>query len=171
MRISRSGIRCSRDLLSLFCRPHASHFRLAAQERTGAALRHRIASTLIARTPGRTPRSRPSRSRPGMAKHSTSAGYDKQVRKYDFDPAKGKYVAAGSFRVPIAPGNAGVVNALAVSPDGKWVAVAGRAPIRGEVWDGVDDGIDTDAAPASASCAATSASCTSSTRPNPTVGR
>src|SRR3954468_17584958 len=61
-------------------------------------------------------------------------GDDKQVRKYDFDPVKGKFAAAGSIRVPIGPGTAGVVNALAVSPDGKWVAAAGRAPIRRESW-------------------------------------
>ena len=69
-------------------------------------------------------------------------GFDKQVRRYEL--VKGKYVAAESIRVPIGPGNAGVVNALAVSPDGKWVAAAGRAPIRGEAWGAADDGVSED---------------------------
>jgi hypothetical protein len=34
--------------------------------------------------------------------------------------------------VPTGPGAAGSVKTIAVSPDGKWVAVAGRAPMRGE---------------------------------------
>ena len=70
------------------------------------------------------------------------AGFDKLVRRYEL--AKGEYKATGSFRVPLGPGNAGVVNALAVSPDGKWVAVAGRAPMRGESWAGSEDGIGED---------------------------
>ncbi|MFM8274427.1 MAG: WD40 repeat domain-containing protein, partial [Gemmata sp.] len=65
-------------------------------------------------------------------------GFDKQVRRYKLD--KGKYVADAPLRVPIGPGSAGVVNALAVSPDGRWVAVGGRAPADGEVWDGAEDG-------------------------------
>ena len=69
-------------------------------------------------------------------------GFDKQVRRYEL--VKGKYVAGESIRVPIGPGNAGVVNALAVSPDGKWVAAAGRAPIRGEAWGTADDGVRED---------------------------
>jgi WD40 repeat protein len=68
------------------------------------------------------------------------AGFDKQVRRYK--RVKDEFVADGAFRVPVGPGNAGVINALAVSPDGKWVAAAGRAPIRGEVWAGADDGIE-----------------------------
>src|SRR5581483_1718402 len=40
------------------------------------------------------------------------------------------------LRVPVGPGNAGAVNAVAVSPDGKWVAVGGRAPFRDEAWFG-----------------------------------
>jgi WD40 repeat protein len=68
------------------------------------------------------------------------AGFDKQIRRYKL--AEGRYVADGTIRVPIGPGNAGVVNALAVSPDGKWVAAAGRAPLRSEGWASPDDGID-----------------------------
>src|SRR5215216_5640424 len=44
------------------------------------------------------------------------AGFDKQVRRYRL--VKGEYVADGAFRVPIGPWNAGLINALAVSPDG-----------------------------------------------------
>jgi hypothetical protein len=71
------------------------------------------------------------------------AGFDKQIRRYDL--VKGKFVAAGAIRVPIGPGVAGVVNTLAVSPDGKWVAAAGRAPLRDEWWADTEDGIAVDA--------------------------
>ena len=69
-------------------------------------------------------------------------GFDKQVRRYKL--ANNKWTATDAFRVPIGPGNAGVVNAIVVSPDGKWVAVAGRAPVRGESWAGTDDGLTVD---------------------------
>ncbi len=70
-----------------------------------------------------------------------AGGFHKQVLRYA--PRNGKYVLMDGepIRVPIGPGNAGVVNTIAVSPDGKWIAVAGRAPVRGEVWSGSDDGI------------------------------
>jgi hypothetical protein len=68
-------------------------------------------------------------------------GYDKLVRRYAL--RNGKYEPAEPLRVPLGPGNIGAVNAVAVSPDGKWVAVAGRAPIRGEVWSGSGDGVVT----------------------------
>ena len=63
-------------------------------------------------------------------------GLDKAVRRYRL--ANGKYVLNATFPVPIGPGNAGAVNAVAVSPDGKWVAVAGRAPFREEQQFGED---------------------------------
>ncbi|HEY1377821.1 MAG TPA: WD40 repeat domain-containing protein, partial [Gemmataceae bacterium] len=55
-----------------------------------------------------------------------SAGYDKVVRVW-------RRAADGTFqpdpratlRVPIGPGRAGVINVLAVSPDGAWLAVSG----------------------------------------------
>lgn len=68
-------------------------------------------------------------------------GYDKLVRRYAL--VGGKYVARDALRVPLGTGNAGAVNAVAVSPDGKWVAVAGRAPIRGESFSGQVDGVVT----------------------------
>lgn len=55
-------------------------------------------------------------------------GIEKLVRAYSV--ATGD--AQAPIRIPVAPGNAGAVNAVAVSPDGKWLAVAGRAPMRGE---------------------------------------
>lgn len=66
-------------------------------------------------------------------------GLDKLVRRYILQG--GQFVAAEPLRVPVATGLAGAVNSVAVSPDGKWVAVAGRAPVRGEMWSGTDDGI------------------------------
>jgi WD40 repeat protein len=70
------------------------------------------------------------------------AGFDKHIRRYAL--VKGKWTAAGAYRVPIGPGNAGVVNALALSPDGRWLAAAGRAPMRGETSGGGADRVSTD---------------------------
>ncbi len=60
-----------------------------------------------------------------------SAGLDKAVRVWQ--PEQDTYVLKKTYRVPIGPGNAGAINAVALSPDGAWVAMAGRAPMRGEV--------------------------------------
>jgi WD40 repeat protein len=68
-----------------------------------------------------------------------AGGYGKLVHKYALKD--GQYQLAEPIRVPIGPGNAGAVNAVAVSADGKWVAVAGRAPLRGEVRSGSNDGV------------------------------
>ena len=64
-----------------------------------------------------------------------AGGSDKLVRRFAL--AGGKFAPGDPaklppLRVPIGLGNAGAVNAVAVSPDGKWVAVAGRAPFRDE---------------------------------------
>src|SRR5438105_11628108 len=59
-----------------------------------------------------------------------AAGLDKVVRVWTLQ--KGHFVLKTAHRVPIGPGNAGAVNAVALSPDGTWVAMAGRAPMRGE---------------------------------------
>ncbi len=69
-------------------------------------------------------------------------GLDKLVRRYSLKD--GKYASTDPLRVPVGQGNAGAVNAVAVSSDGKWVAVAGRAPLRGEVWSASDDGVVTE---------------------------
>lgn len=68
-----------------------------------------------------------------------AGGFGKAVYRYTADG--GKFAPAEPLRVPLGPGTAGVVNAVAVAPDGKWVAVAGRAPVRGETWAGADDGV------------------------------
>jgi len=63
-------------------------------------------------------------------------GFDKLVRTFSL---KGAEPREGlPLRLPVGPGNAGAVNAVAVSPDGKWVAVAGRAPMRDETGFGQD---------------------------------
>jgi WD40 repeat protein len=56
------------------------------------------------------------------------AGWDKVVRVWDRDPRTGRLAPAGRavYRTPIGPGVAGALNALAVSPDGAWIAVAGN---------------------------------------------
>src|SRR5262245_5968327 len=59
-----------------------------------------------------------------------AAGLDKVVRVWAL--RQGHFVLKTAYRVPIGPGNAGAVNAVALSPDGAWVAMAGRAPMRGE---------------------------------------
>ncbi len=59
-----------------------------------------------------------------------AAGLDKVVRVWKIQD--GKVTRQGSYRVPIGPGNAGVLNALAVSDDGRWLAMAGRGLMRGE---------------------------------------
>jgi WD40 repeat protein len=59
-----------------------------------------------------------------------AAGLDKVVRVWA--PEKGRFALKTTYRVPLGPGNAGAVNAVALSPDGAWVAMAGRAPMRGE---------------------------------------
>jgi WD40 repeat protein len=60
-----------------------------------------------------------------------AAGFDKVVTAWSLGPGDtfgpGEVVA----RVPIGPGLAGALNALAVSPDGKWLAVGGEGVFRG----------------------------------------
>jgi hypothetical protein len=59
-----------------------------------------------------------------------AAGLDKVVRVWTLQ--NGAFVLKSAYRVPLGPGNIGAVNAVALSPDGAWVAMAGRAPMRGE---------------------------------------
>src|SRR5688572_8880807 len=47
-------------------------------------------------------------------------GLDKVVRTYSL--REKEFVAGNPMRLPVGPGNAGAVNAVAISPDGKWVA-------------------------------------------------
>ena len=57
-----------------------------------------------------------------------TAGLDKVVRVWGFKD--GKWELKTAFRVPIAPGNAGAINTIALSPDGTWLAIAGRGMTR-----------------------------------------
>lgn len=62
-----------------------------------------------------------------------AAGGDKVVRVWTLD-AKGRFErdSKATIRVPIGPGARGAINALAVAPDGNWLAVGGNGVIRGE---------------------------------------
>src|SRR6516164_1717574 len=59
-----------------------------------------------------------------------AAGLDKVVRVWTRQ--NGGWALKMTYRVPIGPGNGGAINAVALSPDGAWIAMAGRAPIGGE---------------------------------------
>jgi WD40 repeat protein len=59
------------------------------------------------------------------------AGFDKVVRTWGLD-ADGHWVLQGAYRIPIGPDTAGVINALAVSPDNRWLAVGGVGVVEGE---------------------------------------
>ena len=57
------------------------------------------------------------------------AGWDKIVRVWRRDARTGQFSldAASTLRIPIGPGDSGVLNALAVSADGAWLAAGGNA--------------------------------------------
>ncbi len=62
-----------------------------------------------------------------------SAGYDKVIRVWRLDPKTDHFRAEPSpYRLPIGPGTAGVVKALAVSADGAWLAASALGVARGE---------------------------------------
>lgn len=66
------------------------------------------------------------------AKSLYSAGYDKVVRVYRRgDDNQFRLDDRVAFRVPIGPGRDGVINVLAVSHDGQWVAASGLGVYRG----------------------------------------
>ena len=58
-------------------------------------------------------------------------GFDKVVRVWTLDDKTGAFTARATYRVPVGPGMNGLINALAVSPDGRWLAVAGSGAVRG----------------------------------------
>ncbi len=58
-----------------------------------------------------------------------AAGYEKVVRVWKDDG--GTFTPATAYRVPVGPGLDGTINALAVSPDGKWLAAGGLGLMRG----------------------------------------
>ncbi|HMB02116.1 MAG TPA: hypothetical protein VKP69_00070, partial [Isosphaeraceae bacterium] len=61
------------------------------------------------------------------------AGWDKVVRVWRRDAGSGAFGLdpRATYRVPIGPGTDGAINALALSPDGTWLAVAGNGIVRG----------------------------------------
>src|SRR5262245_5809052 len=62
-----------------------------------------------------------------------AAGLDKVVRVWELDDdKKSGWALKRAFRVPIGPGVSGAINALALSPDGRWLAAGGRSVMRGE---------------------------------------
>jgi len=62
-----------------------------------------------------------------------SAGWDKVVRVWNGDAEAGGFTLdpRATFRVPIGPGVDGAINALTLSTDGTWLAVAGNGIVRG----------------------------------------
>ncbi|QDV33987.1 WD40 repeat domain-containing protein [Tautonia plasticadhaerens] len=60
-------------------------------------------------------------------------GWDKVVRVWARDPEAGRFEAdpAATYRVPVGPGSEGAINAIALSDDGRWLAAAGSAVVRG----------------------------------------
>src|SRR5262245_19942953 len=55
-----------------------------------------------------------------------AAGIDKVVRVYALNKQTGEFaLSSTAYRVPVGPGHQGVINALALSPDGAWLAVGG----------------------------------------------
>ncbi|MBV8555101.1 MAG: hypothetical protein JO116_06030, partial [Planctomycetaceae bacterium] len=60
------------------------------------------------------------------------AGWDKVVRVWRRQGPQGNFAldAAATYRVPIGPGVDGAINAMALSSDGAWLAVAGNGVVR-----------------------------------------
>jgi WD40 repeat protein len=59
-----------------------------------------------------------------------SSGWDKVVRVWRLDARDEWWRPAPALRVPLGPGADGKINALALSPDGNWLAVAGSGAVR-----------------------------------------
>src|SRR5262249_18219477 len=58
------------------------------------------------------------------------AGLDKIVRVWTRDARDQRFEPTSAYRVPLGPGVQGALNALALSPDGKWLATAGSGAVR-----------------------------------------
>src|SRR5262245_55608047 len=59
-----------------------------------------------------------------------AGGFDKVVRVWKLDDGGRFVITPVSYRVPIGPEALGAINALAVSPDGRYLAVGGRGMVR-----------------------------------------
>lgn len=62
-----------------------------------------------------------------------AGGWDKVVRAWWLDPATMRLVPdpPATYRIPVGPGLDGAINAVALSPDGKWLAIGGQGTARG----------------------------------------
>jgi WD40 repeat protein len=60
-----------------------------------------------------------------------AAGFDKLVRVWVQNADNKFELDKATYRVPIGPGVDGTINAMALSPDEKWLAVAGAGIVRG----------------------------------------
>jgi WD40 repeat protein len=62
-----------------------------------------------------------------------AGGWDKVVRAWSWNDDDRRYVLdpAATYRVSIGPALEGLINAIAISPDGIWLAVAGQGTVRG----------------------------------------
>ncbi len=60
-----------------------------------------------------------------------AAGFDKVVHVWTVNKAGAFEISPIAYRVPVGPGLDGTINAVAVSPDGKWLAVGGLGLMRG----------------------------------------
>lgn len=62
-----------------------------------------------------------------------AAGWDKVIHVWEQDGATGRYTPRtdSTLRIPVGPGLRGAINAMALSTDGRWLAVAGHGIIRG----------------------------------------
>ena len=61
-----------------------------------------------------------------------AAGFDKVVRVWKRDETGAFKLQPTAYRVPIGPGLSGAINAIAISPDGKFLAAGGLGAIRHE---------------------------------------
>jgi WD40 repeat protein len=61
-----------------------------------------------------------------------AGGYDKVVHTWVLDARTNRFVpGSASYRVPIGAGRGGIINAIAVSADGAWLAAAGSGALHG----------------------------------------
>lgn len=58
------------------------------------------------------------------------AGQDKVIRVWTREGRGDPFKPTGAYRVPLGPGVQGALNAMALSSDGKWLAVAGSGALR-----------------------------------------
>jgi WD40 repeat protein len=59
-----------------------------------------------------------------------AGGWDKVIRVWRLDPQGQEWRPAPAFRVPLGPGADGKINAITLSADGNWLAVAGSGAVR-----------------------------------------